>query len=188
MSRIYCPPGLSGPINPALAAMVSQLGGQVGNSLTPTWFYVYSHAPLTIPNGQVGSATIQIDSGTDFLVQAINLAANISPTTTPAGVVASSKITRLFRDTIAGQTAPHLGMITFNVSTQDRPWFNTPVRADLVTGEPGSPGYLPTMAYVAANDSLQVTYTNNLPAVGGVAAPAIVVQAAFIGIKNQRVT
>jgi hypothetical protein len=96
------------------------------------------------------------------------------------------KIPRVSADDLQGARIGNLGHLRLNLQTNDRPWMNTPIRADLITGEPGSPYFLTKPIRVLGNDTVQIALYNDIDAKpDGTNKPAIDAMLALVGYKLQ---
>lgn len=153
--------------------------------------YAKNFGPLA--SGQSITDTIRIEADADFVCFGINLSANFSSGvaftsrsnivgTQDTGVVANgvggtptanvesvtlANMLKLPREPFrnAGEgSMPGLHLLRVAFQTNDRPWQSAPMRADLITGEPGRPFLLPVPILIPANSSVQISIFNDIPA------------------------
>lgn len=145
------------------------------------------------------SQAVKIDAGGDFIVQALHLGAyfastvNLTTAAAISGLAAMAgylpKLARKASPTGGLNTNGHLGHLKLYIKTNDRPWMNQSVRADLITGEPGTLYFMANPIRVRGNQTINIDLFNNLPAtIGGAAAAAIDAQLMFIGVRQRRIT
>ena len=170
------------------------------------FFYAADYAAIL--NGGNQAQQIRIESGANFVVQAIHLAANLSAahivmsrsnivglgTTVALESTANfEKVPlatgpKLARDGIANFSAASGASLTdvnIMISQGDRQWMNVPIRADLICGEPGKLFLLPTPIVIRGNTQLLITLYNNLSAiVAGITGPTIDAQVVLAGYKQ----
>lgn len=160
-----------------------------------------------VANGQSQVQSIRIDAASDFAVMALHLAAQFTAATTFVsrsnivgvdGTTATPNFTtvslatkaKLYREpspNVSEMSNASLGHVKLSFTINDQPWQSAPMRADLITGEPGKIFLLPLPPVLQANSVLQVTLLNDLPAtVAGVSAPAIDAQLLLVGSKISR--
>jgi hypothetical protein len=162
---------------------------------------------LAVAQGGQQSQAIRIDASTDFAVMALHFAAqytagtsfvsrsnivgiDATPTTpnfTNVSLATKAKLYRNGEPNVAAVSGGALGHLKLQFTINDQPWQSAPMRADLITGEPGQIFILPVPPILQANSVLQVLLINDLPAnVGGVASPAIDAQLILVGQKMLR--
>jgi hypothetical protein len=154
------------------------------------------------------TSTIRTDSNTDFIAKAIQFSASLNSAITfqsranvtgidpaardglfqPNTLATLPKLYRLADQNFGNVCGIGLHLLTLEFQTNDRPWQNIPLRADLCTGEPGTLYLLPDPVVIPANSTLQITLTNNAPntTVGFSAAPSIDAMLVMAGLKTSR--
>lgn len=194
-------------------------------------FYVYAATINAIPAGNSGIGSFRIDSDADFVVQGILCSSNFSSGVTVrsrsnvVGGTATGTVTggvggtptanfesvdlanlvKAYRDgPVNGAEVTNTGLHLLRLSFQDnnRQWQNEPIRADLLTMEPGTSLFLPVPQVIPANSNLTVTAYNDMPAgsndgtasalrgvlgnAAGTAAPTVSLQVGLLGFKLYR--
>ena len=156
-----------------------------GQYLTGTKGYAFTYVvdfPACAAGSQV-SAPLTIDAGNDFEVLSMlfsaNLTAGIVVTSTnnlvgPVNNGSSGALTdnvtlsnsfKLPRTTNPNATdvLPGLHLVRLAVTANDKQWQSSPVRADLLTGEPGALFFFPKSPILQANSSLTFSLYNDMP-------------------------
>jgi hypothetical protein len=195
-------------------------------------FFTYAATLTAVPAGQSSTQNFRIDGDADFVVQGILCSANFgagvafrsrsniiggtatgtvtggvggTPTANFESVDVADQV-KLYRDGQPnGAGVNNIGLHLVRLAFQDnnRQWQNEPIRADLLTMEPGRSLFLPTPQTIAANANLTVVAYNDMPAgsndgtanalrgvlgnAGGTTAPTITIQVALLGYKRKRV-
>lgn len=158
--------------------------------------YNYAASFSSVPRAGSQIKPVKIEAGGDFICQAINFGAYFDSTvnlTTAAGISGLAamagylaKLCRKPSPTGGLNTNGHLGHLTLEISTNDRPWQSEALRADLITGEPGTLFFLPNPVRVRGNQTINVKLNNVLPAtIGGFASAPIDAQIIFVGLRQR---
>lgn len=196
---------------------------------TTTFLYVADVTALAAQGTQ--TVNFRIDADADFMVQAVLCSAFFSNGVTVRsrsniiGATATGTVTngvggtptanfesvdvadmvKLYRDgqpnagTVSGFG---LHLIRLQLSDNNRNWSNSPVRADLLTSEPGRLLFFPREQRIAANANLTVTAYSDVPTLAndgsgnagrgilgnaaGTIAPTVSMQVALLGYKLPR--
>lgn len=112
------------------------------------------------------------------------------------------KLPRAAEPNAAAMDNVGLHLIRLQFQDNNRQWSNQPIRADLITMEPGSNLFLPTKQIITANSNLTVTAYNDMPAgsndgtanalrgilgnAAGSTPPALALQVVLLGYKRYR--
>lgn len=197
----------------------------------PPEFYVYASTLNAIAAGGQLSDAFRVEADADFVVEGIlcsanwsngvakrtrsNLVGSVATGTVTNGVggtptanfesVDVADMVKLYRDgtaTLAGIDNIGLHLVRLQFADNNRQWSNQPIRADLLTMEPGKTLYLPTKQVIAANSNLTVTAYNDMPSgandgtnnnlrgilgnAAGTAAPTVSLQVSLLGYKRFR--
>lgn len=171
------------------------------------WGFNYTADFSAVPQGGQQTQTIRIDGDVDFTVLSTHFAANFAagvqfisrsniagidatantPNFTPVTLQTQPKLYRQADTNTAQASNAHLGLIKLAFQINDRPWQSAPMRADLITAEPGSIFILPVPPVLIANSVLNVVLYNNLPTtVGGATGHTIDAQLILVGYKQRR--
>jgi hypothetical protein len=167
--------------------------------------YVADFAAVARAGQQI--ANVRIDADADFVPLALHLSAwftdgiqfvsrsNIVGTDSSASSANFAPVTlatkpKLYRDgnqNIAAVSGAGLHHLKLAFATADRQWQSAPMRADLITSEPGRIFLLPVPPIIPAQSVVQVTLYNDLPStIGGQGTHTIDGQLLLIGYKQQR--
>lgn len=171
-----------------------------------TFFYALNFAAV-VNSGALG-VTLNIDPEADFVVQALHLSANVNGAfvsrsnivgiDTTAGndnegkFIQEALTTRpkLYRDggnNLATHSSAGLSHLELAFEQSGKLWQNTPIRADLICGEPGRLFLFADDILLPASSTLTVTLYNKLPAsVGGIATPTVDAQLVLVGAKIRK--
>lgn len=160
------------------------------------WLFWYGidFASVARAGNQGGIAKVDVE--THFVCLALALGVyfdstvNLTTTTGISGIASMSgamaKLTRKPSPIAGVNTNGHLGQIKLQIQTNDRPWMNQPVRADMITGEPGELWPMPRAVFINAGSQIMATLYNNLPAsVGGASNPPVDANLVLIGFKQR---
>ena len=155
--------------------------------------FAYATTIRGIASGGSGTGVINVDAEADFVCQAILLSANFSsnvayrsrssiiggiatgaitagvggtPTASFESVDVANgiKLPRAAAVNAADATTPGLHLLRVGIAQNNRDWQSQPIRADLLTGEPGALAYLPQPVRIDANSTVAIQVYNDLPA------------------------
>lgn len=151
------------------------------------WTFFYAADWTALAAGTSKTEPVRIDAGVDFVCQGLLFSASFNASTTPTSATANAKFYREAAADSTLLTSAHLGMLTLEIMTGERPWVSRPLRCDLVTGEPGKLFLFPNPVLVKGNDTILATLKSNLPStVGGASNPLVDAQLIFAGYKILR--
>lgn len=161
--------------------VIAELGG--GNVLTNSFFYQYVFDFDAIAQGGSQTVSKSIDRGSGFIVTEIGLSANYNAINTPTGLAERAKLLRQVT-TLPGTPAilADVSYVRISVTQTDRQWYESPIRADLGSGDVAAPLILPAPIWISERTTINVTIFNDLPALTGAATPAIDAQYVLGGI------
>lgn len=177
--------------NPQTQQILNALGTRNAVSMTTDYYFVYGDWARNIAQNGNGNINVKIDGGVDFVVEQIQLMGFLAAGNLPTGVTVerlplirarSWDFTAAANQGLVG----YLDHVNIQIQTNDRPWFFQPTPATLVTGDRDQPYYLPTQVFISGNDTTLIQIGNVLPALTGLAAPAIDVFCALVGRKLGR--
>lgn len=163
------------------AQAIQELGG--GDVLTTSFAYDYVFDFTNIAQGGSQTDTNSIDRGSSFLVTEIKLSANYNIANTPTGLAQRAKILRQVT-TLPGTPAilADVSYLRIQVTQTDRVWYQSPIRADLGSGDVAAPLILPTPILISEKTTVNVTLFNDLPPLTGAPTPAIDAQYVLGGV------
>lgn len=176
-----------GAINPRARRVLDRLGTKADSSMTTDYHFCYSGLVTGVAQGSSGQIQIKIDGGVDFVAKQVMMVANLNAAATVTGLVPRCPLLRRvgwdFAAVASTLLVPLLTHTRIQIQSNQRPWFNIPMRSDLYTGDMADPAWLPDEVFIAGNDTVLIDCFNDLPDLTGDAAPAVDFFVGLVGIK-----